>query len=376
MMFTYTRILILSLIFVFTFFSCKNDLTIVAPYKEIPSVYAIITPQERTQMIRINKVFLGEGDANVMAKEIDSVNYKAGELTVMLERFVNGAKATAGISASGPVNEVVFRDSLIKTDEGAFNTNQRVYLSNDKLFSTGQYKLTIKNNTTGNIFTAVTNAVDSVPLTSLPPFAAPFYPVPYNASNPASYYIDYSGVNVNSPTYSVRTKASIGGFLHDLTIRVHYFDSLISGAKLYNNLDYVFSPQQLKDQVTFNNSLYFNFTFKGANLFLEYANMMLKRPFPAGLLGRKTYKIDFISYAATQDYYDYLQFAAPSLSFTQEKTLYSNFIDKKALGIFTFRTRCLISKEMATAFVDQFSTNKYTCQFKFYSSTNVLNSCP
>lgn len=376
MMFTHTRIFILSLIIVFAFNSCKNDLTIVAPYKEIPSVYAIITPQERTQMIRINKVFLGEGDANVMAKQIDSVNYKAGELTVMLERYVNGAKATAGIAASGPVNEVIFRDSLIKTDEGAFNTNQRVYLSNDKLFSTGQYKLTIKNNTTGNIFTALTNAVDSVPLTSLPPFAAPFYPVPYSASNPASYYIDYSGVNANSPTYSVRTKASSGGFLHDLTIRVHYFDSLISGAKLYNYLDYVFSPQQLKDQVTFNNSSYFNFTFKGSSLFLEYANMMLKRPFPAGLLGRKTYKIDFISYAATQDYYDYLQFAAPSLSFTQEKTLYSNFTDKKALGIFTFRTRCLISKEMATAFVDQFSTNKYTCQFKFYSSTNVLNSCP
>lgn len=375
-MFNYIRYAVLILIAFLLFNSCKNDLVIVAPYKEIPSVYAIITPQEPMQMIRINKVFLGEGNANVMAKEMDSVNYKSGELTVMLERFVNGGKTTAGMSSAGPVTEVMFHDSVITTAEGAFNTNQRVYLTSDRLFSTGQYKLTIKNNTTGNIFTAVTNAMDSVPLTSLPPFSAPFYPVPYSASNPPSYYIDYSATNANSPTYNIRTKASNGGFIHDLTIRVHYFDSLNGGAKKYNYLDYVFSPQQLKDQVTFNNSLYFNFSFKGANLFLEYGNMMLSRPFPSGLIGRKTYKVDFISYAATQDYYDYLQFAAPSLSFTQEKTLYSNFTDKKALGLFTFRTRCLISKEMATTFIDQFATNKNTCQFKFFDSQNNLHSCP
>ncbi len=69
------------------------------------------------QMIRINKVFLGDGDANQMAKVMDSVNYKSGELSVKLERFVNGVKTSAGISASGPVNEVMFHDSVITTEE-------------------------------------------------------------------------------------------------------------------------------------------------------------------------------------------------------------------------------------------------------------------
>lgn len=365
------RLSILTVVLSIVLFSCKNDLKIVAPYKEVPSVYAIITPQERMQMIRINKVFLGEGDARQMAKVPDSVNYKSGELTVMLERFVNGAK-TAAEQDSGKT-EVYFKDSIIQTNAGDFTTTQRVYITRKKLYSSGVYKLTIKNNNTGNSFTSQTTALDSVPLTGLPPYAAPFYPVPYATSNPPYYYIDYSNTNVN---YNVRTKAAPGGYLHDLTIRVHYYDSLSNGSKNYQNLDYVFNPQQLYQQQDFNNNKYFNFTFSGSSLFLEFGNMLAKRPFPSGLVGRKAYRVDFISYATTQDYYDYLQFAAPSLSFAQEKILYSNFTNRAALGLFTFRTRSLIAKEMATSFVDQFAFNKNTCSYRFYTSNLSLPGCP
>ncbi len=360
----------------FIFNSCKNDLKITAPYKEIPYVYAILTPQEKMQMIRINKVFLGEGDANQMAKIADSSNYSSGELTVKLERFFNGVKVAAASTPTGDVMEVFFRDSVIETLPGAFSTKQRVYLANEKLFSFGLYKLTIKNNKTGNEFTASTSAIDSVPLSLLPPMAPPYYPVPYSASNPPFYYVNYG--NLNAPPYTVRTKAASGGFLHDLTIRVHYYDSM-SGAPNYktnNYLDYVFNPQQLKDQVNFSNNLYFNFSFTASSLFLELGNMMAKRGNPFGLIGRKTYRIDFISYAATQDYYDYLQFAAPSLSLSQEKILYSNFDKKAALGLFTFRTRCHIAKEMDNLFVDAFATNPNTCRFKFYESDLEPASCP
>jgi hypothetical protein len=370
-MFAIIRSSFIGLLFVLIFWSCKNDLKIVAPYKEIPSVYAIITPQERIQMIRINKVFLGEGDAKQMAKVPDSVNYKSGELTVMLERYVNGSKSAA--EQDSGKTEVYFSDSLIQTNAGDFTTTQRVYISRKKLFSNGIYKLTIKNNRTGNSFTSQTNALDSVGLSGLPPFAAPFYPVPYASSNPPYYYIDYSNPN---GTYNVRTKPTNGGYLHDLTIRIHYYDSLSNGSKYYQMLDYVFNPQQQYQLQDLNNSKYFNFTFTGSSLFLELGNMLAKRPFPFGLVGRKAYRVDFISYATTQDYYDYLQFAAPSLSFAQEKLLYSNFENRAALGLFTFRTRCQIAKDMATLFVDQFAYNKNTCTYRFYTSNLSLPGCP
>jgi hypothetical protein len=372
-MFIFVRNSFFCIIALIVFSTCKNDLKITAPYKEIPSVFAIITPQEPIQMIRINKVFLGQGNANVMAKVVDSVNYQPGDLTVMLERFVNGSKTYAAYN--GNKTEVYFHDSIIQTVEGAFATTQRVYVSSDKLYSSGDYKLTITNNHTKNVFTATTTAMDSVPLTGLPPFAAPFSPVAYNPSNPPSYYVDYSNVTTSNP-YIVRTKPSSGGFLHDLTIRVRYYDSInVAPYKIDNTLEYVFNPQQLSALQPFSTGNYFNFNFTGSDLFYEYGNILATRTDPPGFVGRKAYRVDFICYAATQDYYNFLQFAAPSLSFSQQKILYSNFDNKAALGLFTFRTRCLIKKDMSTTFISEFAYNVNTCRFRFFRSDLGLPGC-
>src|ERR1700761_3566888 len=108
------------------FFSCKNDIQLNAPYKEYPSIYAVLNAYETVQMIRINKVFLGVGDANQMAKVADSVNYQPGELTVTLTRTLNDYTVAAGYSrdASGHFtiseNTVTFRDSVVQTVPGAF----------------------------------------------------------------------------------------------------------------------------------------------------------------------------------------------------------------------------------------------------------------
>jgi hypothetical protein len=370
------KIASISLLGILLFNSCKNDLKIIAPYKEIPQVHAILTPQDPMQMIRINKIFLGEGDANLMAQVPDSINYKTGELTVMLERFVNGSKVAAELNTGK--TELYFRDSLIQTEPGAFSTTQRVYLCNDRLFSDGIYKLTIKNNHTNNVFTATTTAIDSVRLTGFPPLAAPYYTFTPALNEPAYSWIDYS--NQTGSNYIVRSKPTSGGFLHDLTIRIHYFDSVLTSVaadgKIYQSLDFIFPPQQLYEQIDFNNTKYFNFSFKGSALFAECGNLLSKRKYPSGFIGRKTYRVDFILYSATQDYYDYLQFSAPSISFAQEKTLYSNFDNRAAMGIFTFRTRCAVKKVPANVFVDEFSYNKYTCQYSFFTSNLSQIGCP
>ena len=111
--------------FCFLFFSsCKNDLQVNAPYKEIPTIYAVLNPQEVLQMIRINKVFLGEGNANDMAKVADSINYQAGDLTVTLERTLYGTAVAA--TPTGNKQIITFRDSVIQTNPGTINTTQRV----------------------------------------------------------------------------------------------------------------------------------------------------------------------------------------------------------------------------------------------------------
>lgn len=371
-----SKITAIALLSVGLFNSCKNDLKIIAPYKEIPQVHAILTPQDSMQMIRINKVFLGEGNAAEMAKVPDSVNYKAGELTVWLERFWYGDKVGANVGDTKM--ELYFRDTLIQINEGAFSTTQRVYVLNDRLHESGTYKLFIKNNHTGNVFTASANSIEPPPLTGLPPFAAPFYPYTPQPGDPDYFFTDFSNFNT---TYSIRSKASNGGYLHDLTIRLFYYDSIapttqIPTGRIDKSYDYAFFPKQLYEQQDIGATKYFLFTFKSLNLFAEFASELKKRGNPSGFRGRKVFRVDFISYAVPQEYYDYLQFSAPSLSFAQEKPLYSNFDNKAALGIFTFRSRRSVAKVPALVFVDEFANNVYTCTYNFRKNDNTFGSCP
>ena len=354
--------------------SCKNKLEINAPYKEVPTVYAILNPQEVLQMIRVNKVFLGEGDANQMAKVADSINYQAGDLTITLERSVNGVQADATTSATGNPKIITFRDSVIQANPGAFNTTQRVYVTSERLFVTGQYTLKIKNNKTSNVFTARANALDSIKMSNITPFCLPTYPAPAG-SNPSNLdiYPDYSGQNVQySPKFFPNE-----GAIYTMTLRFHFYDSLLDNSKLYRSVDYSFGNKYIKDLTTFGGNKLFAYSFKGAELFSAVGNSLSQMGLStSNIYGRKMYKMQVLAYSSTQEYVDYLQFTAPSLSIAQEKPIYSNFDNRDAMGIFTFRTRFSLDKEMASQFISTFAFNSKTCKYHFYDfSLNQTGWC-
>lgn len=358
-----------------TLFSCKNDLELNAPYKEFPSIYAVLSPQDKIQMIRINKVFLGEGDANAMAQISDSINYPAGELTVMLERFVNGVKTTA--TPTGNKTEIVFRDSVITAQPGAFNPSQRIYVSADKLFTDGIYKLTVTNNKTKNVFTASASSLDSVKLSGYTPLCNPTYPIdpPNNDfKDNRDWYIDYS-----SPTgkYNVKylplsTPSNVA--IYQLTMRLHYIDSMIAGPNQYKYVDFNFGRQNKSEATRIGNlGPYMINNFTGSEIYSAVANALAGNSTPvSSIVGRRMYMSEFFVYASTQEYLDYLQFAAPSLSIAQDKPLYSNFDGRKALGLFTFRSRLSVRKEMSAEYKSQFAFNSATCKYKFFQIPQLI----
>ena len=65
------------LIFSFSwiFMSCETDIDTTAEWKDISVVYGLFDQRDSVQYIKINKAFLGEGDALLFAKENDSINY-------------------------------------------------------------------------------------------------------------------------------------------------------------------------------------------------------------------------------------------------------------------------------------------------------------
>ena len=70
-----------------SFFSgCSSDLDVQAPYKEITVVYSLLNWQDDTLWIKINKAFLGDGNAFDYAQIPDSNEYSDAQFSGVLEQ--------------------------------------------------------------------------------------------------------------------------------------------------------------------------------------------------------------------------------------------------------------------------------------------------
>ncbi len=69
---------------------CSNDFEVTAPWKEIPVVYGILSPQDSAHYIRIEKAFLDpDKSALEIAQIVDSLYYPENTIAVFLERTDN-----------------------------------------------------------------------------------------------------------------------------------------------------------------------------------------------------------------------------------------------------------------------------------------------
>ena len=70
--------------------ACSNDFEVTAPWKDIPVVYAILSPQDTAHYIRIEKAFIDpDKSALEIARIPDSLYYPENAISVFLERTEN-----------------------------------------------------------------------------------------------------------------------------------------------------------------------------------------------------------------------------------------------------------------------------------------------
>ena len=365
---------VLGILMLLAIAGCKNDIELNAPYKEYPSIYAVLNPNENIQTIRINKVFLGEGDANVMAKVADSVNYAAGDLSVTMVGVETNSLNGNVIST----RNYVFRDSMVQTAAGAFANSQRVYVCSDKLFTSGSYTLTVRNLKTGNVFTAKTKALAPIKISGFAPYCLPAYPVPAtnaNKDNPDFFVTFYSTTSPKNPYY-IRFYPN-EGIVYQPVLRFHFYDSL-PGNRIYRSIDYPFGNLNTYQNPAATSGPYkglISSQFSADDVFSALGSAIKKLGIDNQVLGRRMVKLEAIMYSSTQDYFDYLEFAKPSLNISQNKPLYSNFEKEAAIGIFTMRTTFSIEKEIAAPYINALATHPNLCYYKFflYGTTTPAN---
>ena len=67
------------------FTACETDFPVNAEWEEITVVHGLLDASTDTQYIRINKAYLGEEDAMLMAQYSDSINFNPNDFVIPID---------------------------------------------------------------------------------------------------------------------------------------------------------------------------------------------------------------------------------------------------------------------------------------------------
>lgn len=320
--------------------SCDNTLDILDDYKETPIVYGLLNKNDSAHFIRIQKGFLGEGNALIMAQYHDSIYYDTAAIDVHMYSQINGVATDTIILLP---NYSKIKDEGLFTDEkhhlyqlylqerinGAINLKPFFKLKAD-----AKYKLEIKNQQTNLITNATTELVESISQLSL---------FPSSKINLASDY-----------PYNVKIGSAKNGKVYGLIMRFKYKEfkpGAIVGTDKY--VDY--SIDNLLSTTT-NGGQILTFLIDGPSFF-----GYLKERIPKDNTVTRPISYvaaDFIFTVGTQDLYNYIQVNAPAntVNYIPEYTNLSN-----GKGIFTSRWSSTVSNmKFNTPSQDSLLNGKYT----------------
>jgi hypothetical protein len=203
--------LIVTALTTFLLSSCTTDFEMNAPYKRTTIVYGLINQTQESQIIRVQRSFLGKGNANDMAKFKDSIYYAPGELDVKIVKMENNQS----------VNSLTLEEFKSPQESGVFYSDSVIlYRTNpaDKtFFEEGyDYQLQITNKTTNQIVSGKTNLIGQLEVKS----PSPQYP-----------FIAFKKFDGRYNDYISEWYSSKYGRVYGLTVRFYYVEYNTDGTR-------------------------------------------------------------------------------------------------------------------------------------------------
>lgn len=124
--------------FLFLFNACSTDVDLYADYKDITVVYGLLDPDKDTNYVKINKAFLGPGNAFDIALIADSCNYPNKLDAKIIETRALATGNNYQVTNTYPLDTMTIHNK----EQGVFYApDQLVYYTNRKIRSnTDQYK--------------------------------------------------------------------------------------------------------------------------------------------------------------------------------------------------------------------------------------------
>jgi len=318
----------------FLWSACDNEIDLIAPYKEIGVIYGIIFASTDTiHKIRIQKAFLGEGNANQMAQVHDSTYYP-DILDVQLQRIKDGS-----VISTIPLTRYTGPDKA----EGVFPVTPNIlYRTNgETIFRDSDYKIVVKNTVSGHEFSATTPIVDSMKITrpsrspgSVITFSNPLYP------------------------YNVEFVTGVNGKVIHMTIRFHYGEEVIgTGIVESKYIDWEF-PDVIVDDPSSTQSL--RIEVEGEEFYQFVGQQLQADPNILRYAGT----LDFIFNSGAEFLANYVSINEATTSILTTAPYYSNVVG--GTGIFSSRyTQTVPNKSMDAPSKDLLLTSPHTSDLGF-----------
>lgn len=333
--------------------ACKTDLDVTGDYKETMIVYGLLDQSQTKQYIKINKAFLGQGDAMVYATIKDSTQY-LNSLSVKLKRLSDGTEFT------------LLPDNTIPKDPGLFYSPDQanaIYSFNSAtahaLTTSSEYSLTIQNNETGTVVSSQTSLITGI--------GQYISPAPSTATVPTFTFVV---PNANNFRFFIKWNSGKNAKLYQTVVRFNYIDSTATGNDTLH-LDWQF-PTQTTQSLAGNEAM--EIDFRGQD-YLQFIGNKLNGIDVPQLIARRALKTDILLTAASDDLNTYIQVNAPSTGIVQDRPQFSNI--KNGLGIFSSRyNEPAFSRVLHANTLDSLACGRYTRTLKFLNATGNLIICP
>lgn len=309
--------------------ACSEDFKVGAPYKNVTSVFSLLDVGDTAHYIRIQKAFLDESQSALELAQVEDSNfYKA--LDVTLRDIQNGA-----ITGNTTLQRVDLTAEGYPKQEGAFfKEHNWAYKTTQPLLPGHSYRLIITNTATGGVDSAETPVID----TNDQAFRViQWVNAAYKVSFPAKQLVDRFVLNITVPD---------NAYYMEGYIRFRWADRRTSnGQQTDDSADYNFATVVLADQP--------------ANTKLEVLQNDIYKFLHSAMgtapegIERRIDSCDLTVYAATSEFYRYLQYTNSQGGITadQIQPIYTNIKGADVVGLFagrTHRTRRQIQIDDAT----------------------------
>ena len=289
-------------LFLIIFSSCETDFDVNANWEEVTVVYGLLDPNNEDQYIKINKAFLGVGDAIQMASIADSTNYNPSDLSVKLYRMQEGS-----FNQYVAVDSVFLNDTIIDKDDGLFSTEDNIIYTFNKSASfynaNSLYALEILNLVTGHKVTSETEIINSFSFESL------------NSSFEWGFYNGDLPDSSKFRTKNIEWTYTNNGAIYQLDVIVNYLEG--------NETKKLIWSQPLVEYSSGN----MNLKLRG-DQFFNFLTNNLSNNTPRSFL-----HLDLLMTVGTDDLKTYINVNKPFSGIVQERPVFSNI--NNGIGLFS-----------------------------------------